>query len=141
MTGWYPPRRAGDVVVARWVRIDGPPTTGNGDDDALLLPPPPPPPPPFYASGTVVASAATATTTTSTARPDRPPTNEEVETLRRAFASFYGPPTERDPPEAYELMSECIDAWVGSHQGGDEIAGLYRVRGDMDMVSQVLMVT
>jgi hypothetical protein len=88
-----------------------------------------------------VASAATTTTTTSTARPDRPPTNEEVETLRRAFASFYGPPTERDPPEAYELMSECIDAWVGSHQGEDEIAGLYRVRGDMDMVSQVLMVT
>jgi hypothetical protein len=138
MTGWYPPRRAGDVVVARWVRIDGPPTTGNDDDDdALLLPPPPP----FYASGTVVASAAATTTTTSTARPDRPPTNGEVETLRRAFASFYGPPTERDPPEAYELMSECIDAWVGSHQGGDEIAGLYRVRGDMDMVSQVLMVT
>ena len=86
-----------------------------------------------------MASAAAATTTTAVTttatRPDRPPSNEEVETLQRAFASFYGPPAERDPPEAYELVSKCIDAWVGSHQGGDEIAGLYRVRGDMDMVS------
>ena len=109
LTGWSPPR-AGDV--ARWNRIDGP-TDG--------------PPPPYASSSTVLAAAATST-------PDRPPTDEEVGSLQRAFSSYYGPPAERDLPAARELLGECIDAWVGSHQGGDEVAGLYRVRGDLDMV-------
>jgi len=115
MAGWSPPRRAGDVAaVARWVRVDGGPPTIGGDGDALLLLPPPP----FHASGGTVVASADATATATATRPDRPPADGEVETLRRAFASFYGTPTaERDVPGAYELMSECIIAWAGSHIG------------------------
>jgi len=67
----------------------------------------------------------------SSKQPDRPPTKEEITLLQNAFASFYG--SERDVPRAYELLSQCINVWEATCQGGDEIAGLYRVRGDVDM--------
>lgn len=31
------------------------------------------------------------------------------------------------------MLTECIGVWEATNQGGDEIAGLYRVRGDVDM--------
>lgn len=57
--------------------------------------------------------------------------------LQSAFASFYGP--DRNVPRAYDLLTECIGVWEGTSQSGDEIAGLYRVRGDVDMVSHELV--
>jgi hypothetical protein len=77
----------------------------------------------------LVAFASTATTSS----PDRPPTEDEIGLLRRAFSYFYG--AERDLSEAYAALTKCIDVWESTRQGGDEIAGLFRVRGDLDMVS------
>jgi hypothetical protein len=53
--------------------------------------------------------------------------------LQSAFASFYG--AEKDVAKAVELLTQTIDVWETTRQGGDEIAGLYRVRGDAYMVS------
>ena len=64
-------------------------------------------------------------------KPDRPPSNEEIKTLQKAFALFYG--TERNIDDAVNLLTKSIESWEGTHQGGDEIAGLYRVRGDAYM--------
>jgi tetratricopeptide (TPR) repeat protein len=61
----------------------------------------------------------------------RPPSNEEIKTLQKAFALFYG--TDRNVEEAVNLLTKSIESWEASHQGGDEIAGLYRVRGDAYM--------
>ena len=66
-------------------------------------------------------------------QPERPPTNEEVKLLQNAFSAFYG--AEKDTAKALELLTKAIDVWEGTKQGGDEIAGLYRVRGDAYMVS------
>ncbi|KAL7549560.1 hypothetical protein ACHAWF_012829 [Thalassiosira exigua] len=65
--------------------------------------------------------------------PERPPTPEEVSLLRRAFALFYGAGPERDVEEAERSLGECIATWEATGQGGDEVAGLYRVRGDARM--------
>ena len=63
-------------------------------------------------------------------------TNEEVLTLQNAFGSFYGGQgIQKDLPQAYELFTKCIKIWKETQQSGDEIAGLYRVRGDLNMVS------
>lgn len=59
----------------------------------------------------------------------QPPSNGEVQLLRKAFATFYGVP--RDAPAAEPLLSEAIQAW--ERQAPDERAGLYRVRGDCYM--------
>ena len=64
--------------------------------------------------------------------PERPPTKEEVKQLQNAFAAFYG--AEKDTAKALELLTKAIDVWESTKQGGDEIAGLYRVRGDAHMV-------
>ncbi|KAL9179166.1 hypothetical protein ACHAXT_008456 [Thalassiosira profunda] len=78
------------------------------------------------------SSAGLSSTTFALAStPERPPSKEEVALLQQAFAAFYG--AERDVPEAYKLLSECIKLWEATGQGGDEIAGLYRVRGDVNM--------
>ncbi|KAL3781057.1 hypothetical protein ACHAW5_002433 [Stephanodiscus triporus] len=77
----------------------------------------------------LVAFASTATASS----PDRPPTEDEIGLLRRAFSYFYG--AERDLPEAYAALTKCIDVWESTRQGGDEIAGLFRVRGDLDMAA------
>jgi hypothetical protein len=74
-----------------------------------------------------------ATTITTASAPTRPPTKEEIALLQRAFASFYG--TDKDVSKAVELLSETIDTWEKTQQPGDEIAGLFRVRGDAFMVS------
>ena len=64
-------------------------------------------------------------------------TNEEVLTLQNAFGSFYGggQGMQKNLPQAYELFTKCIKIWKETQQSGDEIAGLYRVRGDLNMVS------
>jgi predicted negative regulator of RcsB-dependent stress response len=52
--------------------------------------------------------------------------------LREAFASFYGA-QQRDPSKSLELFNQVIDAW--QRQPIDELAGLYRVRGDVFMAN------
>jgi hypothetical protein len=59
-----------------------------------------------------------------------PPTKDEINTLREAFAAFYG--ASRDATAAEQLLTQSIDAW--QRQPPDEQAGLYRVRGDCYMV-------
>lgn len=59
-----------------------------------------------------------------------PPSNDEVQTLRSAFAAFYG--ANRDAQAAEPLLTQSIQAW--ERQAPDEKAGLYRVRGDCYMV-------
>eukprot|EP00980_Cylindrotheca_fusiformis_P005843 scaffold1228_cov119-Cylindrotheca_fusiformis.AAC.10 len=59
-----------------------------------------------------------------------PPSNEEIQTLRNAFAAFYG--ANRDAQAAEPLLTKSIQAW--ERQAPDERAGLYRVRGDCYMV-------
>ncbi|KAG7351712.1 tetratricopeptide repeat protein [Nitzschia inconspicua] len=70
-------------------------------------------------------AAETATTAVSA-----PPTKQEIALLREAFAAFYGT-TDRDPSKALDLLSQAIEAW--QRQPADELAGLYRVRGDCYM--------
>ncbi|KAL7516305.1 hypothetical protein ACHAWX_001333 [Stephanocyclus meneghinianus] len=67
----------------------------------------------------------------SPTNPDRPPTKDEISLLQRAFADLYG--TERNVAQAVDLLSQTITTWESTHQSGDEIAGLYRVRGDAYM--------
>ena len=62
-----------------------------------------------------------------------PPTKDEIKLLREAFAAFYG--VDRDSTLAESLLSQAIEAW--QRQPPDEQAGLYRVRGDVYMVSAV----
>jgi hypothetical protein len=59
----------------------------------------------------------------------KPPTKEEINLLREAFAAFYG--TGRDVVVAEQLLTQAIQAW--QKQPADELAGLYRVRGDCYM--------
>ena len=61
----------------------------------------------------------------------RPPSNEEIKTLQKAFALFYG--SDRNVEEAVNLLTKSIESWEATNQGGDETAGLYRVRGDAYM--------
>ena len=58
-----------------------------------------------------------------------PPTKEEIITLQKAFAAFYG--AQRDPTSALPLLDESIKNF--ERQPPDERAGLYRVRGDCKM--------
>ena len=58
-----------------------------------------------------------------------PPTNDEIITLQKAFAAFYG--AQRDPQTALPLLDESIQNFL--RQPPDERAGLYRVRGDCKM--------
>ena len=58
-----------------------------------------------------------------------PPTKNEILTLQKAFAAFYG--TQRDPESALPLLDESVKAF--ERQPADERAGLYRVRGDCKM--------
>jgi len=54
------------------------------------------------------------------------PSADDVALLRKAFAAFYG--TDRNLDESEKLLSQAIDIWQS--QPPDELAGLYRVRGD-----------
>lgn len=58
-----------------------------------------------------------------------PPTNDEIITLQKAFAAFYG--AQRNPEAALPLLDETIQNFL--RQPPDERAGLYRVRGDCKM--------
>lgn len=69
------------------------------------------------------AAEDAATTTTG------PPTKDEILTLQKAFAAFYG--AKRDPQNALSLLDETVENF--QRQPPDERAGLYRVRGDCKM--------
>jgi hypothetical protein len=62
-----------------------------------------------------------------------PPTNDEINILRQAFAAFYG--ASRDASAAEQLLTTSIEAW--QRQPPDEQVGLYRVRADCYMVRTV----
>ncbi len=55
-----------------------------------------------------------------------PPSSADIQLLRQAFAEFYG--VNRDLPKSLELLNAVIERWQG--QAPEEVAGLYRVRGD-----------
>jgi hypothetical protein len=63
-----------------------------------------------------------------------PPSEEDVTLLRSAFAEMYRPLKNgpRNYEKAYQLLSSAILRWEG--QPNDERAGLYRVRGDCNMI-------
>lgn len=76
---------------------------------------------PFHdAASTWLASSASAP----------PPSPADITLLRQAFAEFYG--VERDLSKSLDLLNQVIDKWQG--QPADELAGLYRVRGDCYML-------
>jgi tetratricopeptide (TPR) repeat protein len=58
------------------------------------------------------------------------PSNEDVTVLRQAFAEYYG--VDRDLVKSEQLLSDALTRWQG--QPPDELAGLYRVRGDCHML-------
>lgn len=57
------------------------------------------------------------------------PSPQDVQLLRSAFAEFYG--VNRDLVKSELLLSQVVAKWQG--QPPDELAGLYRVRGDCYM--------
>ena len=63
-----------------------------------------------------------------------PPSEEDVTLLRSAFAEMYRPlkSGSRDYEKAHQLLSSAIERWA--EQPDDERAGLYRVRGDCNMI-------
>jgi len=61
-----------------------------------------------------------------------PPSKEDIQLLRQAFAEFYG--VEQDLVKSEDLLSQTIEKW--QNQPADELAGLYRVRGDCYMLLQ-----
>ena len=83
------------------------------------------------ASSTILPSSSS-----SSSSKYRTLTNDEITTLQNAFSAFYGNGrgTTRNLNEANELFTKCINIWIDTQQGGDEIAGLFRVRGDLNMV-------
>ncbi|GKZ00911.1 hypothetical protein MPSEU_001042600 [Mayamaea pseudoterrestris] len=62
--------------------------------------------------------------------PASPPSKDDVILLRQAFAEFYG--VDRDLAKSEQLLSDAIGRW--QNQPPDELAGLYRVRGDCYML-------
>lgn len=115
---WNPPN---NDIVTNWLKSSA---TVDIFSDVLTTPDVD-----FIESNNILSteSASTILATSS----DRSLTNDEVATLQRAFAEFYGTP--KNVQEAYELLTKCINIWKETEQGGDEIAGLYRVRGDVNM--------
>ena len=64
----------------------------------------------------------------------RPLTQTEISLLQKAFASYYDRSPNKDAVQSKELLGECINIWTSTYQSGDEIAALYRVRADVNMV-------
>jgi hypothetical protein len=60
-------------------------------------------------------------------------TQSEISLLQKAFASYYDN-SNKNVEQSKELLGECISIWTSTSQSGDEIAALYRVRGDVNMV-------
>lgn len=60
-----------------------------------------------------------------------------MELLRSAFAEFYGQDgsggVARDYTKSDALLTQTVQRWEATGQPGDELAGLYRVRGDCRM--------
>jgi hypothetical protein len=75
---------------------------------------------------------------TVAATPIPPPSSEDIAVLRAAFAEMYRPMNKgevaRDYEKAYALLSDAIVRWTD--QPADERAGLYRVRGDCNMLRE-----
>jgi tetratricopeptide (TPR) repeat protein len=78
-------------------------------------------------------SFTTSSTTVLAAATSQPPSEEDVKLLQQAFGQFYG--VERDLVLSDKLLTQTIDRWEVTKQPADELAGLYRVRGDCRMLS------
>jgi tetratricopeptide (TPR) repeat protein len=64
------------------------------------------------------------------------PSADDVQLLRQAFAEFYNPNiATRNLEKSEQLLSQAIEIWNDQRhpQPADEVAGLYRVRGDCYM--------
>lgn len=57
------------------------------------------------------------------------PSKQDIQLLREAFAEFYG--VDRDLAKAEALLSQAVNVW--QKLPADELAGIYRVRGDCYM--------
>jgi hypothetical protein len=77
------------------------------------------------------SSTQSSSSSSSSSTPDRPPTNNEVSQLQEALLLFYG--KHPNLTLSYELLSTCIINWENTHQNTNEIASLYRIRGDINM--------
>jgi hypothetical protein len=97
------------------LRTQGMTTTSNGISDGINR---------WWLDGNTVVIANVAL----------PPSAEDVTLLRSAFAEMYRPIKSgpRDYEKAYQLLSTAIERW--EQQPDDERAGLYRVRGDCNMI-------
>lgn len=80
------------------------------------------------------ASILLSSSSSSSSTAYRPLTQAEISLLQKAFASYYDN-SNKNVEQAKELLGECISIWISTSQSGDEIAALYRVRGDVNMVS------
>ena len=71
-------------------------------------------------------------------------TTDEISTLQLAFSTFYNTGSSGNRLEnvmkSYELFTKAIHIWESTEQSGDEIAGLFRVRGDVNMVRTVYII-
>ncbi|GAX19194.1 hypothetical protein FisN_4Lh219 [Fistulifera solaris] len=81
---------------------------------------------PASSSRTATASPLQQGISTWIAATPAPPSSADIQLLRQAFAEFYG--MNRDLPKSLELLNAVIERWQG--QAPEEVAGLYRVRGD-----------
>ena len=79
-------------------------------------------------SSTATVAAAAATTTTSKNNKP-PPSQQDIKLLQTAFANIYG--ITPDYAAAQEQLSSVIQIWTKLEQPDDELAALYRVRGDV----------
>lgn len=112
--------------VRRWIHSTSISSSSNEISSSVILAssnrPDRPPSPDEMQSSVILASSN---------GPERPPSPDEIQTLQKAFAAFYG--AERDTKLANDLFTQTIDVWERTMQSADETAGLYRVRGDVNM--------
>ena len=94
--------------------------------------------PPTTASST----SSSSTTIIASSSKYRELTTDEISTLQLAFSTFYNSGSgnrQENVMKSYELFTNAIHIWESTEQSGDEIAGLFRVRGDVNMVRTVIL--
>ena len=98
--------------------------------------------PPTTASSTSSSSTTIIASSSSSSSKYRELTTDEISTLQLAFSTFYNSGSgnrQENVMKSYELFTNAIHIWESTEQSGDEIAGLFRVRGDVNMVRTVIL--
>ena len=91
---------------------------------------------------TTASSTSSSSTTIIASSKYRELTTDEISTLQLAFSTFYNSGSgnrQENVMKSYELFTNAIHIWESTEQSGDEIAGLFRVRGDVNMVRTVIL--